>query len=219
MPFHHILFFILFSVFSFSSCQHNSNSQASEADTTEQAVPPTSAIDYLIVAGKKVGAINAHSTEADIIQHYGADNTTVRPVHIGEEETKQGIVVFPETNNEIEIIMDVAAATGTPEFVRISKEKTSWKTQEGITIGTSVNQLAELNGRPFPVYGFEWDYGGLVPGWDGGNLSNNLIIVLIPQKSDAISPTIMGDHQIQSNNSALLATEPTVGSMVITFEK
>ena len=220
MPFHHTFFLILFSAFSFSSCQHNTSSQASDSDTTEQTTTTTgSAIDYLIAPGKKVGAITAHSTETDIIQQYGADNTIVRPIHIGEGETKQGIVVFPETENEIEIIMDVAAATGTPEFVRISKENTSWKTQEGITIGTSIDQLAQLNEHPFPVYGFEWDYGGLVPGWNGGKLSNNLIVVLIPQQSDAISPAIIGDHQIQSNNSALLATKPTVGSMVITFEK
>lgn len=43
----------------------------------------------------------------------------------------------------------------------ISTESPEWETQEGIYVGMSLDELQTLNGEPFSLYGFEWEYGGL----------------------------------------------------------
>jgi len=41
---------------------------------------------------------------------------------------------------------------------------------EGISIGTTLKALERLNGRPFQLTGFDFDYSGTVTSWLGGRL-------------------------------------------------
>ncbi len=211
--------FLAILVLSIGGCNSDDKkadgSSANATENTEQ--PPAPSADFTIVPGQRVGGIKATSTEADIKALYGDDNVEYRSVYIGEGESQPGIAVFPNTDNELEIVWDIAAATGNPEFIRISKEHTEWHTVEGVTVGTALEELEKINGKPFQLYGFGWDYGGLVSDWMGGRLNSHLIIALEPADWEKVGPEVSGDVTFSSNGTEVRELGAKVASMVVTF--
>lgn len=182
--------------------------------------PDNSTDNFLIIPGKSVGRITATTTEAELQEMFGADKMKIQSIPISEGDTQEGVVLYPNTPNEIEIIWETAASEGRPAFIRIGKDSTAWKTQEGITIGTPLEELEAINGRPFTFNGFEWDYGGLVTNWNGGKLTDNLVIALVPKNFEVMSQAFVGDDvQLSSDDPKVRALQPRVGSMVITFNR
>ncbi len=45
-----------------------------------------------------------------------------------------------------------------------------WRTTHGIRRGMTLAEIEALNGRPFKLYGFGFDYGGTTLDWNGGSL-------------------------------------------------
>lgn len=174
--------------------------------------------DFLIVPGKRVGMITSESTEADVESAYGADNIKLTSLDMGEGEEELGVVLFPDTKNELEIVWELEASIGKPSFVRISKENGEWATEDGVQIGTTLEKLEEINGRPFSFYGFEWDYGGLVADWNGGNLSPYLIVALVPQDFEALEEELFGEVVLSSNDPKVRKLQAKVGSIVVAFK-
>ncbi|MCO6488409.1 MAG: hypothetical protein J5I98_08330 [Phaeodactylibacter sp.] len=197
----------------------NKKTDSGSAAAEEKEQPVSLAKDYTVVPGKRVGGITATSTEADIRALYGDGQVAYRSVYIGEGESQPGIAVFPDTPNELEIVWDIAAATGNPEFIRISKADTDWRTIQGVTVGTTLEELEKVNGRPFNLYGFGWDYGGLVNDWRGGHLDSYLVIALEPADWEQVGPEVSGDITFSSNDPKVRALGARVASMVVTFAK
>lgn len=194
----------------FNACKSDpKNSEATSSSETK---------DFLIVPGERIGMVTASTTEAAVEKAYGKENIELKSLNVGEGEQREGVLVFPGTNNELEIIWELEADIGNPAFVRLGKENSDWKTPEGIGVGTTLEKLEELNGRPFTFYGFEWDYGGLVSDWNGGNLSPYLIIALIPQNFDKLGKELLGEVQLSSDDPKVRALGAKVGSIVLTFE-
>lgn len=46
-----------------------------------------------------------------------------------------------------------------------------WKTPQGVSIGTTLKELEKLNGGPFKLAGFAWDYEGAIISWEEGKMS------------------------------------------------
>lgn len=174
--------------------------------------------DYLIIPGERIGMITAEATEAEVEDAYGKENIKFTSVAIAEGEEQQGVVVFPDTKNELEIIWELAANIGNPAFVRLGKEGGDWHTEGGISVGTTLEKLEEINGKPFKFYGFEWDYGGLVTNWNDGNISPYLVIALIPQNFDKLDSDLMGEVILSSDDPRVRALNAKIGSLVIMFE-
>ncbi|MCB0593689.1 MAG: hypothetical protein H6557_12840 [Lewinellaceae bacterium] len=203
------------------ACNSNNPRSGGEATAITEEAPSHSSpeTDFTIVPGQRVGSITATSTEADIKALYGEEQVEYRSVYIGEGESQPGIAVFPGTPNELEIVWDIAAATGNPEFIRISKENTDWRTVQGVTVGTSLEELERINGRPFSLYGFGWDYSGLANDWKGGQLNSYLIIALEPADWEKAGPEVSGDRTFSSDDPKVRALGAKVASMVVTFRK
>lgn len=175
---------------------------------------------FEIIPGEKVGLITALSTESSLKEDYGHDNLAMRSLSVGEGVREEGIVLFPGTRNEVEIFWDIEAANGHPAFVRITQDSTQWHTVAGVTVGTPIWELERRNGRPFTLNGFEWELAGLVTDWNGGKLSQHLIVVLIPNNYEAITPELTGDDvKLFSNDVRLQQLKLKVGALAVTFEK
>lgn len=204
-----------------SACNSDTKKTSGEAPAgSEEAQQPLSLkTDYSIVPGERVGGITATSTEADIKALYGEEQVEYRSVYIGEGESQPGIAVFPNTPNELEIVWDIAAATGNPEFIRISHDSADWHTVQGVAVGTTLENLQQINGRPFQLYGFGWDYGGLVNDWKGGKLNGHLIIALEPEVWEKVGAEVSGDRSFSSDDPQIMALGARVASMVITFRR
>ncbi len=175
--------------------------------------------DFVIVPGERVGLIRATTTEAEVEQYYGAKNIKIQEVPIAEGDTREGVLLFPGTKNELEIVWDIAADFGQPEFIRISQDNTDWKTQDGITVGTTLETLEKINGKPFKFYGFGWDYGGLVTNWNDGKLNSYLLVALIPQNFDKLDNTLRGEVELSSDDPKVRELQAKIGSIVITFQQ
>lgn len=195
----------------FCSCKTDKNARQAEADAAQK--------DFVIVPGERVGLIRANTTEAEVEQYYGVDNIKIQEVPIAEGDVREGVLLFPGTKNELEIVWDIAANFGQPDFIRISQDDTDWKTQEGITVGTTLEALEKINGKPFKFYGFGWDYGGLVTNWNGGKLNNYLLVALIPQNFDKLDTTLQGEVELSSDDPKVRELQAKIGSIVITFQQ
>lgn len=188
-------------------------------DTKNKNTTENATNDFTIVPGERVGMITANTTESLLQELYGAEKLRIRSVPIAEGNTQEGVVLYPDTPNEIEIIWETAASEGTPAFIRIGKDSTAWKTPDGITIGTSLEKLEEINGKPFIFNGFEWDFGGLVTDWNWGKLTSHLVIALVPQNFTMLGDELLGEVQLSSDDPKVRALQPKVGSIVVTFNQ
>ncbi|MEL6924323.1 MAG: hypothetical protein AAFO94_09765, partial [Bacteroidota bacterium] len=172
---------------------------------------------FTIVAGKRVGQITATTTEAELIQLYGESQVQRREIGMGEGETAPGTVVFPGTDNELIVEWENEKTYETISSIRIDGEQAQWTTEEGIRIGTTLDELRQINGKEFQFYGFEWDYAGTTNEWEGGRINKNLTVILTPNQPEAAFPDLLGDQLFPSDHPKAEAADLTVSSMTVKF--
>lgn len=194
------------------------------AASTPTETPPA---EWLIVPGERVGIITAATTEADLIAEYGADNVRDEDFYLGEGETEPGTVVFPEDDTKRLMILwsDPATRHG-PVAVEISGKGSVWKTADGLGIGSTLTAVEAINGKPFSLFGFEWDYGGRVSDFMGGALGTpeGALQITFQPDYDADPPfpadqmlEVVGDSEFRSDHPVMRALDPVIYSMTIGF--
>lgn len=210
-----VLFFFLLQ----ACTTGNQNRENAESNKFTENLEEKPEIDFSIEPGERIGAITVHSTEGQLRIAYGSKQFISQNIIIGEGEESPGAILFPDTKNELELIWNPTFYPPRPSFARISRDSTQWKTIEGVSIGTTLEDLERINGKKFFFYGFEWDYAGLVASWNDGNLNEYLIVALIPGNFEAVTPDFMGEVKFASNDPKLKPLKLKVGSMVIGFKK
>jgi hypothetical protein len=147
----------------------------------------------LIIGGKSCGPITAKCKRADLVRFFGKSNLKEAPIPIGEGETVPGTVVFPkDSKRRLEIIWTRSKQVGE---IRLSGSSSLWHTQEGISLGTTLQELHRQNGVAFQFSGFGWDYGGTVLDWKGGKLAQALqyVQLTLDPTSDQPMEDVLGD--------------------------
>ncbi len=174
--------------------------------------------DRTIVSGVRVGAITRTSTQAQLVRIYGARNVRAVKVPVGEGETIDGLVLFKGSPSELQIRFK--PGTKRVEWVVIDRRGTSWRTRNGIGIGVSAARIATLNGARFKLYGFAWDYAGRSAGWNGGRLSESLIVdfELTHKLSDREQGKVAGDGKFWSSNPVIQRMQLAVYRMLLEFK-
>jgi hypothetical protein len=183
---------------------------------------------WLILATGKSGPINAHTTRNDLVRTYGAANVEDQDVDVGEGETVHGTALFPnDPGRFIQIIWGDAEKKAAPKTLTIRGNKSRWKTLHDISLGTSLKQLEQLNGKPFHMSGYGWDYEGTIMSWDNGTLARDLgeasrehgeqgrIILRLTCGTTGTEP--LGDRDFTSSDPILQKANPCVGEMVWVF--
>lgn len=215
-------YLFLFLMLSFWSCETTTPTdpgiQIGE-EKSEQAAKKTTldATDRKIILGERIGLITPSSTEADIIKAYGQNQVQRTELGLGEGETTQGTVVFPGTSKELEIIWSEPYQK--IQEVRIQREGSPWKTDQGVEVGLTVEALEVINGKALEFFGFEWDYSGLVADWNGGNISSALRVFLEPQNPEAVYPDLLGDAKFSTTHPKVEAAGLKIVSMSITMNQ
>jgi len=144
---------------------------------------------WLVVPGKSVGLVTAKTTPAKLRLIFPEGRVKDDMVSSGgDAEPEQATVINgddPET--ALTIFWDKAAETGPhpaekahPRGVNLcygsgpTPKTCKWHLANKISIGTSLQELEELNGKAFQLAGFQWDYSGTVVNWMGGALDSEL---------------------------------------------
>jgi hypothetical protein len=202
-----------------------------DSATTNSAAPfERAAMDTLwLLASNPAGdAIHSTDDEAELVRRYGAANVWRDSIALGEGENTLGTLLFrDDTLRRLEIMWQDTAAFRRPARVRISTEQTRWAAAPGVSLRTTLAELERLNGRPFTLLGFGWDYAGTVVDWEHGRLDSlwhtkgdpeALVGVrLAPTASvdDSIAMKTLGDKPYKSNDPNIVALKPVVTDLWI----
>lgn len=104
------------------------------------------------------GAFGVDSSAARLIEIYGADNVVTGDVDGPEGTTMLATTVFPdEPKQRLEFIWLDEVALTKPASISLSSKSIA---PGGIRIGMPIAEVQAINGEPFTVTGFGWDYGG-----------------------------------------------------------
>ena len=181
-------FALIFIVCSIWSCDFGTTSSSSTTGNTitDSATKPTSTVtpkmgkmdNWTCVPGKQVGRITANFTTEQLEKMFGEENVNNTDIGLGEGETAPGTIVFQETKDELIIQWVEGEEYKKIKNIKIRNEGTNWKTSEGITVGSTLEQLLEMNGKDFTFTGFEWDYAGGVMSWENGKINADLKVYL-----------------------------------------
>lgn len=186
---------------------------------------------WTILLDSKSGTINANTTRRDLVLKFGIANVVDQDVDVGEGDTEPGTVVFPkDPKRQIEILWKNNEAKTEPKSAIVSRDASLWKAAHDISVGTSLKDLERINGRPFHLLGFQWDYSGTVMSWNGGvleidlhdaNSKSRVILRLDPPANLEVPESdlsqVGGDQDFSSQNPIMQKINPRVYEIVWIF--
>lgn len=181
-------------------------------------------VTILFLASCKSKKISADSTNKFVIENLaevvsGEALKTLFPnaeisegTSLFEEATVERAytILFPDTPNEALLTWKDANRT---ELHNIRVENGGdWKSETGIEIGSTLEELQRINGKEVKFYGFGWDYSGAVD-WNGGKLANtNIRVFLAPE--DTPPNKFYGDHVIEATEEEIEALDLKVHTIL-----
>ena len=206
----------LLLLYALAACQDRAPAVAGAPD-------PDSA--WTFEPGVRFGAIGTASSERDLIAAYGAQNVRPAEVPLGEGETAPGTEVFG-SNPLQQFLVTWKDTLGRRmlDHIQLMGDSTRWRGPRGVALGVSLRQLERMNGRPFTLLGFGWDYGGTVSSWEGGELApleGSAIVTLTPHpdtQSSAAFQSVLGDRPFSSAQEEMQELNPRVQRLVLRFQ-
>lgn len=167
------------------------------------------------------GAFAIDSSEARLIELYGADNVVTGTVPGPESSEMLATRVFPDDPDRmLEFVWWNEAALSDPSYIALPPEALA---PGGVRIGQTLPEVQAINGEPFTLTGFGWDYGGFA-GFESGALSDipgDCMLSLrfdpgeAPDGLDTL-PT-MGDRELSSDDPLLAQMPVTVYSLSVGY--
>jgi hypothetical protein len=185
--------------------------------------------DFMITPGISVGKITAHSSESDLKKVYGEKQVQQTTVYLEEAEAVEVTTIFPaEPMKSLVIFWKDSDKKKDPESIKLNGNASAWSTPKGVTLGKKLKDLEKLNGGPFEMSGFGWDYGGTVMDWKGGKLAREMtskgrILVRFEEpEGKAVTAKerqkVTGDHAFSSSHPVLQKMNPRIYEIVISFD-
>ena len=162
-----------------------------------------------VVPGRRIGPVMRTSTLTTLQAALGKAAAVADSLDVGEGILTPGVTLFPaDSLRRAWVYWSDTIGFTRPTTVLIRSRGTRWTLPGGLTIGTPLARLVELNGRAFRFSGFGWDYGGRAAAWDGGRLERivgpgmTLGVTLMPTCQDSMPAghyqAIVGDVEISS---------------------
>ena len=170
------------------------------------------------------GAFGRNASHADLVNAFGSTNVVYRDVEGVDGQPIKASVVYPnDPKAKLQVIWsDEKARRGPTVMV---KDQSAWAAANGIRVGSALAEVEKLNGKPFKLSGFDWDYGGHVRDWQGGALAKPLpggctLAVEFVHPEDVPEENlakVTGDVDVFSDSADLRAVEPYVGLWLISY--
>ena len=154
-------------------------------------------------SSKKVATASSNSFYVEDLLKLNSDElkktfpteTFKEDVGLFEEGTEERAytVISPNTPDELHITWKDKNRTQI-EDIRIDSNG-KWKSKTAIKIGSTYDELTQMNKKPISFYGFGWDYSGATL-WNDGELEkSNIHVFLAPEKEP--KNKFYGDHIVK----------------------
>ncbi len=163
---------------------------------------------------------------ADLVKAFGNNNVVDQDIDGAEGQKIKASVLHPnDPKARLEFIWNDEKARRAP-MIR-AKDQSAWTAANGLRIGLALADVEKMNGKPFKLSGFDWDYGGKVTDWQGGALGKpqpgGCIIgveFVHPEDSPEANLTkVTGDGEFRSDNADMRAVEPYVAVVIISYPR
>ena len=172
------------------------------------------------------GAFARDSNHARLVQAFGRGSVAYMEVDGAEGAKVKASVVYPdESRRRVEVLWHDEAGRSRPATIRAGF-KSQWRTLRGLRIGSELADVEKINGKPFKMLGFDWDYGGRVSDWMGGTLAAvpggcdfRLAFEPWADAPDAARDKVSGDKAFLSTDPNMRASKPTVSEIIISYPK
>lgn len=161
------------------------------------------------------GPIGANDSAAKLKARLGAQ-ARVEMVPGAEGEELKALVLWPKDKaRRVEVIYFDDAMIH-PSTARLAAEKPVWSIG-GLRMGDPMAKAEALNGKPFELQGFDWDYGGYVTDFKKGRLDRlpggcSIGVRFEPSASN-VPNGISGDMILSSSMAKVRAARPVISEL------
>ena len=131
-------------------------------------------------------------------------------------------MIFPRDKaRRIEVLWIDEKRRRNPSEIRTGVDST-WRTEHGIRRGMTLGEIEALNGRPFRLYGFGFDYGGTTLDWNGGALATQAggctLTLRFTMREGADNAAVYGGEQsFMSDDEGMRKAAPVVDAVGLRF--
>jgi hypothetical protein len=171
------------------------------------------------------GPFSADASHASIVAIVGKESAIFELVDGAEGEKVASTVLFPKNEKRrLELMWADEKKRRGLVHVRLSDTST-WIAPNGLKIGMTLAEVEKLNGKPFTLSGFDWDYGGYVTDWKGGALGADIrggctvqARFTVPEGApEGPASKVSGDREFASTDKNIRAVKPVIGSLSFGF--
>lgn len=200
--------------------------ESAVAAAPQTTTPPIDPTLWLTTAPGHVASFDSTMSRAMLVERFGAANVVDDSVHFADAPASPGTILFPnDSSRRLEIVWVDPKTRTHPERVDLRGESGRWAVDPGIRLGMRLTDLERVNGGPFTVMGFDWDYGGTITNWRGGKLGRpakelpHIFIQLSPAEADtgAVRDSVSGDREFSSHDPRMQQLNPHVQVLSVAY--
>ena len=193
--------------------------------------------DWLIVPGTRVGPITANTVPADLRRIFPEASIKDDEIELDEGMLQPATLVYNDNASErLAVSWTGKGPEAHPKQIFVCwgrrRGPCRWQVSGGIKMGTRLKDLEAMNGKPFTVSGFGWNYGGNVLSWDAGALAKldcggRVVLTLDGERTgpgryaagltSEESHSITGDKPVASSTPAMQKVNPAVVGILYQF--
>jgi hypothetical protein len=166
--------------------------------------------------------------EAALLARFGPSNVAGGQVDLGEGQHDDGTILFgQDPEDRVEILWSLKIDRRRPAWLRVQGESSHWRSSEGLTLGLDLKSIERINGKPFRLLGFDWDYAGTVMSWSGGRLDQPStkapcatrvrLAPSGPAAAERVERQVAGEREFSSGHPAMQTLNPRVYDMWLSF--
>jgi hypothetical protein len=170
------------------------------------------------------GPFTPEATPATLASVFGRENVIPETVD-GPEGTQINVTaIYPkDPARRVEVMFRNEEERTGLMSVLISSPNSLWTGPGGLRMGDGVDAVEKINGGPFQIAGFQWDYGGFVTDWSNGKLGDVgecLVQARLSPEGENVAPEITGDGvQPLSSDAAVRSARPRVTQIGISWAR
>jgi hypothetical protein len=169
------------------------------------------------------GAFAKNSSHIRLAQVFGLQNLTFTEVDGPGNSKLPATVLYPkDPKRHLEVLWSNEASRADTRLIVINGQST-WTGPKGLRLGLPIAALEKLNGKPFPIAGFDQDNAGQALDWQGGALEKvpggcKLGVRVAPDsKASADARSAAAGQSLMSSDAAMRAVKPTVAEIIIGY--